>query len=679
MSFLSSLALVGLAALAIPVLLHLIQRERRRVVEFPSLMFLQRIPYKSVKRRQIRHWLLLALRLAALALIVFAFARPFFHSGGVGASTDGGPREVVVLLDRSYSMGYGDRWTRARAAATRVIDSLTNGERASLVVFATDARADVRSAADAARVRGALDAVSPGAAATRYGPALRLAQSILAASSLPRRELVLITDFQRSAWNRDDAVRLPEGTTVTPVDVGDEAVTNVAVTAVALQRSTFSGQERVAVTASIGNRGSAAKRGLSVTLDVDGRTVETQRVDVEAGAGASITFAPVTVSAPNTRGSVRIDADALPIDDRFDFVVSPARVVPVVLAGRSGADPAALFASRALAIGTSPRFDVRGVAIDGLPRGGVPAGGVLLLNDVVPSTANLVAIRTAVENGAGLIVVTGERAAWTSEAGLLPGLPGAPIDRASGRSAMLANLNVSHPIFEPFQGPRRGDFSSARFFRYRGLTVGDGAAVLARFDDGTPALAERRVGQGRVLLWTSTLDTSWSDFVLRPVFLPFLHGLVRHAGQYTEPASALTVGDVLDPATLPVPAGTARPAANQMVALTPAGQRVGISGGEARVIALDEKGFYEVRATERADPIVVAANVDPRESDPARVPPAELATSVGGAAGNGAEVTLAPEDQEKQTGIWWYLLLAAVLVLAGETVVANRYADLRNP
>ena len=68
MSFLSPLFFVGLGAIAIPIFVHLIQRERKRVVEFPSLMFMRRIPYQSVRRRRIRHWFLLLMRAAAIAL-----------------------------------------------------------------------------------------------------------------------------------------------------------------------------------------------------------------------------------------------------------------------------------------------------------------------------------------------------------------------------------------------------------------------------------------------------------------------------------------------------------------------------------------------------------------------------------------------------------------------------------
>jgi hypothetical protein len=674
-SFLSPLFLFGLAALAVPVLLHLIQRERRRIVPFPSLMFLQRIPYKSVRRRQIRHWLLLALRLAALLLVVLAFARPFLRQGGAVASAAGGPRELVVLLDQSYSMGYGDRWTRARAAAASAIDSLATGERASVVLFATEAAADIRSSSDRSRLRRAVDEAAPSAGATRYGPALRLAQSILAASSLPRRELILISDFQRSGWNRDDAVRLPAGTTLTPVDVGSDRVANTAVTAVTLQRTTFAGQERVAISATVANRGDAAARDLAVSLEVDGRAVETQRVAVEPRAGASVAFAPFTVSASSMRGIVATAADALPIDDRFAFVISPSRVVPVTLAGRSADERPGLYLTRALSIGTSPRFDVASRAVDALPDR-VADGAVLVLNDVVPAASTLASIRRSVEDGAGLIVVAAERAAWSGDAGLLPGVPAATVDRPVSRLGLLANLNTSHPVFEPFQGTRRGDFSSARFFRYRTLTLRDDASVVARFDDGSVALAERRIGRGRVMLWTSTLDTEWNDLPLRPVFLPFVHGLVRFAGRYADPSSAFTVGDVLDPATLPPAPGSAA-ATSDAVALAPDGQRVPIGTPENRVLALEQQGFYELRRRNDAAPVLVAANVDPAESDPARIPPAEISAAVGSASAAGgadARTAMAPADEERQTGFWWYLLLATVLVLAGETVVANRYA-----
>jgi hypothetical protein len=219
MAFLTPFFLAGLAAIAIPVLVHLVQREKKRVIEFPSLMFVRRIPYQSVRRRRIRHWALLLLRAAAIALIVAAFARPFFRQGAVAAAVGGGAREVVILLDRSASMGYGDHWTRAQDAARTVVRGLGPDDRATLVLFARNAEENMRATSDRTRLEAAIGAAKVGSGATRYGPALKLADSILGRSPIKRREAILISDFQRSGWSGSEEVRFPDTTTVSTVSV----------------------------------------------------------------------------------------------------------------------------------------------------------------------------------------------------------------------------------------------------------------------------------------------------------------------------------------------------------------------------------------------------------------------------------------------------------------------------
>src|SRR4051812_24155284 len=236
MAFLAPLFFAALLTLAVPVIIHLTQREKKQVVEFPSLMFLQRIPYQSVRRRRIRDWPLLAMRLAAIALIVLAFARPFMRKPTVALASSMGPREVVVLLDHSYSMAYGDRWDRARAAARRTVQSLGTADHATLIVFGTGAELQVRATADLGRVLAAIDASTLSAEATRYAPGLKLAQRVLAESHLPNREVVMISDFQRNGWVRDDSLRLPAGTIFTPVAITDPQPANVAVSSVMPQR-----------------------------------------------------------------------------------------------------------------------------------------------------------------------------------------------------------------------------------------------------------------------------------------------------------------------------------------------------------------------------------------------------------------------------------------------------------
>src|SRR4051794_15370408 len=170
MSVLSPLFFLALGAIAVPVIVHLVQRERKHVINFPSLMFVQRIPYQSVRRRRIRHWYLLLMRAAAMALIILAFARPFFPQGAAAAAAaSGGSREIVIMLDQSASMGYGDHWDRARDAARSAINSLRTGDRATIVLFSRNAEESIRATGDRGRLEATLSAAKLTSGATRYG------------------------------------------------------------------------------------------------------------------------------------------------------------------------------------------------------------------------------------------------------------------------------------------------------------------------------------------------------------------------------------------------------------------------------------------------------------------------------------------------------------------------------
>jgi hypothetical protein len=674
MSFLTPLFLVGLAGLAIPVVLHLIQKERRNVVQFPSLMFIRRIPYQSVQRRRIRHWLLLAMRLAALALLVLAFSRPFVRRTDPAAVASSGAREVVVLLDRSYSMGFGGQWQKAVSAAQNVVNGLKPSDRGTVVLFASNAEVALRSTSDRSRLLAAVTGIQPAAGATRYGPALKLAGSILSESALPRREAILITDFQKIGWQGAEGVQLPEGAELTTVSVAEGDAANLSVTPVALQRSTFSNQQRVTVTAGVVNHGKAAAQGVDLTLEIGGRGVQTKRVNVEAGGSASATFDPVTVAEKNIRASVKLPNDKLERDNVFNFVVSPDEPVRVILAERSGASKdASLYLSRALAVGEAPRFEVTSRGADSLSNEDLARASVVVLNDVAVASSTADRLARFVEGGGGLLVVAGERAAWSGQMALLPGVPGNPVDRSTGVPARLGALEYGHPALEVFRAPRTGDFAAARFYGYRAVTASPGSQVLARYDDGAPALLERRSGNGRVLMWTSSIDTFWNDLAVRPVYLPLMHRLLRYLGDYNEPAPWRTVGEVVD---APVVA-KARTASNR-VALTPSGQRVSLDGEGPEVLELTEQGFYEIRAQGRdADPsVVVASNVDLTESDMAPIDPKEVAAAATGRAGgvsaNGTPTPPTDEAQEGAQRIWWYLMFAGLLFLAGETIVGNR-------
>jgi hypothetical protein len=229
-----------------------------------------------------------------------------------------------------------------------------------------------------------------------------------------------------------------------------------------------------------------------------------------------------------------------------------------------------------------------------------------------------------------------------------------------------------------------------------------GATVVARFDDGTAALVERRVDSGTVLMWTSSLDSYWNDLALRPVFLPFVHQAMKRLGRYAEAKVWRTVGEMFDPAELTTgrgapfdsPAGAALAQGapfrrrigdsgsptvtlSRPTVLTPAGKTVDFADPARNTFELREPGFYEVRSEgdKTGEGAFVAVNVSAEESDLTPFDPAELTAAVtpGAASAAAAAVQpLTPEDYERRQSVWWYLLAAGVILLAIEAVVAGR-------
>jgi hypothetical protein len=682
--FLAPWFLGGLALLGIPVLVHLTRRDRAAPVPFPSLMFVRKLPQATTRRRRLRDLPLLLLRALALLLLVAAFARPLLDRAR--AATDGGQggRELVVLLDRSYSMDAPGRWARAQDAARRAVETLGPDDRGSVVLFDATAVVVAEHAAGGAALRRAIDSAHVGAGATRYAPALAVASRILARSPLARREALLVTDFQRAAWQDAPEARLPSGARLTWADVGGTMPVDVAVAAVELRRETAredSTGERVRPVARLVMRGNGTARTVPLTLAVNGRDVQTRSVVVTPSAPATVTFDPIPVPPGWSHATVRIPADSLTADDAFHFTFARGQTMRVLLvAGASRNGDAGLFLRRALAVGDAPPTVVTAIAPGALSGGTLGTHALVVLHDAPVRGAAGRQLADWVQRGGGLLVALGDASAapaWEPAlAAQLPARIGDVVDRTAGGGARLAAFEQSHPVFAPFAGPHSGDLTAPRMLRFRTLTPAADARVIARFEDGSPALIERTVGRGRILLWASTLDTWWTDVALDPVYVPLVHGMATHAAHFATTPPAYAVGQTIDPAAVAGSTGGA------WVVEMPSGRRLRTGApGEPSVATLADAGIYRVRPANSPPDAgtLLAANVDAEEADPARLDPVVIARAVTDSTAARAATTPAEEtraEREARQSFWRYLIFAALALLGVETFLSNRRRSL---
>jgi hypothetical protein len=237
------------------------------------------------------------------------------------------------------------------------------------------------------------------------------------------------------------------------------------------------------------------------------------------------------------------------------------------------------------------------------------------------------------------------------------------VDRAAAGGGTLGYLDYDPPAFEIFRAPRSGDFSAARFYRYRRLEVAEGSRTLARFDDGSSALLQRQYGDGGVMMWATGVENFWNDLAIQPVFLPFTHQVeVVDLSQNSGLAEGVVDGEV------------------ELIIESPYGRdRVVRPARDTWLVRLDEPGFFEVRSVgDENDIRTMAANLDPSESDLATADLEEMAGALIAESDGGsiaAEATmLSAEERERHQGLWWYLLAAAITLLLAETLLSNRVA-----
>jgi hypothetical protein len=610
MSFLSPAFLIGAAAIAIPLLLHLLRRDVAPEVPFTAVRLLRTSPVERAHRRRLRDLLLLAARVAALLLLAAAFARPYVQAARTG-------RIRVVAIDRSYSMGGAARFGRALELARQAVDQAGTGEQVAVIAF--DDRADVVAApGSAASARSALSGLTPGFGATRYRAAIEAAKDVAAGAG---GRIVVITDLQRAGWEGEPSAALPASLQLEIEDVG-EAGPNLAVTRVAVEPDR--------VLASIRNSGTSAQTGRVRAL-LDGREVAASAYRVEPDEETEVPIA----WRPPAQGSL-----AVSVDDPQGFAADNVRYVALDVHGPAralvvtGGGPSGIYLARALetTAGESAAFDVKtvsGSALSSMSPGQVAGHSmVALLSTRGLDRKARETLGTYVRKGGGLLVA----AAADVEASVLSTIvswqpPLSAVEAAPNRGLTLAATDPRHPIFRPF-GALTANLGRVRFDRSWQVSP-EGWHVLARFSDGSPALMERPDGLGRVMLFASDLDRRWNDFPLHPAFVPFVLEAIRHL----------------------VPAVDSR--RDFSVANAPDGAR-------------NEPGVYMAGGRR------VAVNVDVRESGAARLTPEEFTAMLqpepqqpGGTAARQAR------QVEAEQSLWRYGLMLMLAALVVESVTGR--------
>ncbi|HEY8410761.1 MAG TPA: BatA domain-containing protein [Pyrinomonadaceae bacterium] len=674
MSFLTPLFFLGVAALAAPILVHLVRRTRARKVQFPALVFVRQVPQRTIRRRTLQNVLLMLLRCLAILLIVIAFARPFFTSGSSAKSTTAAGA-TAILIDNSLSMRRENFFAEAQRRAEAAIDEARNDEQIAVLSFDKRYAVTNRFTSDKNRLRTAVRTLNAGWDGTDYEQALRGAESLLSEveTNGPKR-IVMISDFQAPGWRPANATfKLANNTQLTTLDVsGNTPAPNVAITDVEARGVVFGQKYQDNLAVHISNFSDAPRDHVQVDFQINDQTVEKRDVSLNSRDSRVVEFTGFNLNEGANRCTIEIAGGDFAPDNRFYFTLrreTPAKALIVESASRGRSD--SLHLQSALTTDDNLPFTFNLKSTGSVDPASIQEQALVILNDAGAINSALAdALVKFVNAGGQLIVSTGPQTqvdSFNQSFGpLAPATLREAVQTKAGESAAITDVKFDHPIFEVFQ--QSGRLAGANVIGYFRSEPRTNATVLARFEDGSPALIEGTTGKGRVLLFTSSLGPSWNDLPLTPLYLPFIHQMVRYAGTREESAwyglgQTFTVKKGSEGAT---------PAVD-----TPGGVRLtegrSTPDGELLVTAR-EPGFYRLRYSSQPD--FAAVDVDGAEGDFSKLNFQEFIAGVtggaGGAEGAGASQNLTGEEVEGRQKVWWSLLLIALVLLLVESLLARR-------
>lgn len=692
MAFLNPLVLLGLAAAAIPILIHLFNFRKPRRVEFSSLQFLRELERKAMRKMRLRQWLLLALRTLAIAFLVLAFARPTVESGW--AAVFGGRVETAsaLVIDNSRSMtvrdAQGDLLSQATDLAAAIVDTRQPGDEL-FVITTQDGPLRPTAFRQPAAALDALAGIEPRPGTTPLDIPLARAFDLLATSAPLDREVLLLSDLQASTFADSVRIPAPENTRITLLPLGERRHPNTAVTDARLASRVMEQGRPTQVEATLVHHGTAPAHGVQASLFVEGERVAQAAVDLRPGQPETVRF----TATPRQRGwlaaEVRLEPDAFPYDDSRFLVLHVPETRRVLIVQGEGQRADLLELALTLGEQDGGRF-----AVTTIPEARL-AGQALEAFDVValagPATlasGERAALSRFVADGGGLLTFPagGDNAALSALLADLGGGRYGPLLGTVGGGEPVARFGeaaLDHPLFEGMldASGERLRLESPDLLAAAPPQPAAGQTLIA-LAGGQPFLHEIRHGQGTTLAFAAAPDPRWGDFPTRGLFVPLIHRAVYLLAADASGAEALTTGEG---GTLRVPG-----AAEGLRIVGPDGaeflpEQRAVPGGVVLDIddALTEPGVYTVTDGER---VVrrVAVNLDARESDLTPLAPAEAAArleALTGASvrvldasgGRGLEAAERAADDRAGVELWSLFLILALLCLVAEMLVAMRW------
>jgi hypothetical protein len=687
MTFINSALLAGLAAVAIPLIIHLFSRRRFPRIDFSTLRFLKRLQRQQLRRLKLRQWLLLLLRMLGILLIALGFARPALTGRSGFGALSSGRVGMAIVLDGSAGLQArarsGSVFQEAKSAAEALVSSMNSGDR-SIIVLAQDKPVALTPSplSDPQALRRALNDAQAWDGAADLSTAITFAAEALRSSPDFRSEIYVISDFAADPHLSTP----PEEMALFFVQAQSESPENLSIADVKVSGEIIESGQPVQVEVTLANHGKRDREDVYYSLFLNGVRVAEDVVSLAAGSQVHRQHEVLPEATGLQEGTVQIDdQDALAVDNKAYFCFAVPGRIKVLLAG----EPEAVRALQ-LALAPSPEkqhlIELQVAGRDQWDTGSLSGFDAIIFADP-PTFQPSQAARLArfVENGGGLMLFPGSRTDLAAINRDLLSRLGTPqwaeiMGKAGAVNAFLSwqEPDLNQPLLKGMLRPGSKP-ALPRFYQAIRLVGGRIEAPII-FHNSLPFLTRTFFGRGRVILAASSPEITWSDWSQRGIFAPLVHRLTLSlAGGQKERCQSLVVGDDFE-----VQAGSEGAAVASLV--QPDGQELKIPpqvmGQKTGYLQprVNPAGLYHLKIG--SSDYLAAANVPADESN---LIAADLPSTyprwrdAGVVVARPQDVVQAAKASRYGRELWKTALLAGLLVLGLESLLGSTFGQKPPP
>ncbi len=636
MGFLNPIILLVSAAALIPLLIHLFNRRRIKKLIFSSILFLKSLERIRIRRLKLRQIILLILRSLIIISVVLAFARPSLKgslSSVIGSRTR---TSAVILLDNSYSMGYetpqGRLFDIAKKRAKSVVDLLSEGDEADLVLFNSDpALLTPQPNSRFDDLKELISEVELSHQSTDFLKALHLAYDRLNKSKNLNREIYLVSDLDRGGWFQKD-ISLPDQKNLKlfVLQTGDEK-RNYAIQSLDFGARLIKRNAPFQLNAKISNYSPEVVQNLLLGLYLNGKRVSQTDTDLQGYAEKEVTFSQTVDQAGIHSGHLELSDDELTADNKRYFVFEMPDKINVLLVGEKKEDTYYVNLALNPQDEDEPHLSVNVADINSLSGEDLSLYDAILFSNASRlNSAQMIDLERYIKNGGGVLFSLGD--------GVDLKFYNENIMKRYFNSTIKApvlglgtegfyswrDLDTEHPVFQPYRNLKKENFPQVRFFYLFEATKPSGSKILANFTNLAPALMERSLGKGKIIVFLGSFSPRDSDITRHTIFVPFIHRTVEYlAADLSGWENEFLAGSLI------------RRELNSSFA----GRRIKLIDPEKKETGLkpafaDNRLWLEIRDTsvpgiyqiqsEGKTIDMFAVNVDPEESNPEKIEPKEL-------------------------------------------------------